>query len=535
MNEVRFKLNPEGIAICTKAISGLPDEYFKNYKAKTSLTLLLETCLEQYKEKFKGAKPNDDCDEQDCVLSFAQSRGSLGITLRIPGECFNPLDKDSEGDEFYTAISRNVRKFLLNEPSYNYERGINILSVEQKRQKKRGVLYRELIVLAASVLFTMVGMLLPEGFRTSLLPSIDILGNTIINIVKTGASLAMFLMIIDGIRSCGNLSNIKSYGKRIIDLSCIKFLVGLAAIFAFIFFTDLEVKTGPELQGENFLTTIFTTLSGIFPTSLVEPFADINFLHIIVLGAVIGFAILIAGERVNNIGKLCEEGQIVAGKILFWCSSLLPIYVFCQIPSFVWGGKQEQFKEALSMLIIILAIYLVMYSLYLAWMSVELKVSVASLLNKISPAFYRGFMTRSSAASFAEIQDTVENFGVEKSFSDFASPISFVFCRSYHFVTIFILVTFLFNESGMDMSAGLLLGVILSSLFISIASPPIPGGTIITVSVLASTFGIDKSFVALVVPIVLITNYIISGLRSADIAMHTIHAAHRCGKIQEIE
>ena len=191
-----------------------------------------------------------------------------------------------------------------------------------------------------------------------------------------------------GVISMQDISKVGSVGgKTIVYYMCTTaFAVILALVLANVakgmnLFTPLQTSgleyTPPEGQ------SIMDTIVNIFPSNVIEPLRSATMLQVILISLLLGFGILLAGEKGLVAAQVVDSLNEVSMKIMDLIIKLSPIGVACLIcPVVVENGPQ-----ILGNLAMVLLVAYIGYILHAA----VVYSSTVRFLGGVSPiAFFKG-------------------------------------------------------------------------------------------------------------------------------------------------
>ena len=120
----------------------------------------------------------------------------------------------------------------------------------------------------------------------------------------------------------------------------------------------------------------------------------------------------------------------------------------------------------------------------------KLRRKPAKLFKSMSSSFLIALSTASSSACFGDLINCCRKLGVKKRTSDFGVPLGLVLCAPGSVIGFLACVLYSAQAYGVEVSFVTLLIAIISSTFLVIASPPIPGGVMSCYTVLFVQMGI---------------------------------------------
>ena len=182
-------------------------------------------------------------------------------------------------------------------------------------------------------------------------------GTIFLNLLKFVVVPIVLFSIASGVISMGDISRVGSVGgKTVVYYMCTTaFAVILALILASAakamnLFTPLDTAgleyAPPEGQ------SLMDTIVAIFPSSAVTPLASATMLQVIVISLLLGFGVLLAGDKGRTAGDVISSFNEVFLKIMDLIIRLSPLGVACLIcPVVAENGPQVLGKLAAVLLV----------------------------------------------------------------------------------------------------------------------------------------------------------------------------------------
>lgn len=248
------------------------------------------------------------------------------------------------------------------------------------------------------------------------------------------------------------------------------------------------------------------TFEQVKSATAIEPYFTINIpaLFDIMSGLVFSFiaGLCITAQRLNNLyGVFSDLSKVVDAVIRNVIIPILPLYIFGIFLNMTYSGEVYHMVLVFAKIIVVifaLHIIILLYQFSIAGAIVKKNPFV--LLKNMLPAYFTALGTSSSAASIpVTLQQTINN-GVSKGISGFVVPL----CATIHMsgsvmkITACALTICILN--GMPHYFMLFFGFILLLSIMMVASPGVPGGSIMAaLAPLASVLGFDSEAQALMI------------------------------------
>ena len=204
-------------------------------------------------------------------------------------------------------------------------------------KKKLPLAFWIFVGLCVGIVTGLILMVVPNGVafgETYIKP----FGTIFLNLLKFVVVPIVLFSIAVGDISMGDVKKVGSVGSKTIVyyLCTTAFAIALALVlvlasiaqglhlFTPLATTDLEY-TPPESQG------IMDTIVAIFPSNAIAPLVNATMLQVIVIALLIGFGILLAGEKGITAANVVESFNEIFQRIMDLIIKLSPIGVACLI------------------------------------------------------------------------------------------------------------------------------------------------------------------------------------------------------------
>ena len=230
------------------------------------------------------------------------------------------------------------------------------------------------------------------------------------NILGCIAGPMIFLSVAWGIYGIGDAATFGRIGKKmILRYMGTVFLVSICGVLTYPFLGP-AISAGSE--GETQLSSVAELILGIFPSTIIEPFASGNTLQIIFMAVVIGIALLYLGRQTRSVTRAIEEVNILVQFLMELVSKLVPFVIFLVIINLIWSGNLVLFTSLWKLGLALLIVFTLTGSLFILYTSVRMKVSPVLLFKKNLHTFIVALSTASSAAAFDSNVQTCEKNSV---------------------------------------------------------------------------------------------------------------------------
>jgi Na+/H+-dicarboxylate symporter len=329
-------------------------------------------------------------------------------------------------------------------------------------------------------------------------------GTIFLNLLKFIVVPIVLFSIASGVISMQDVSKVGSVGvKTVVYYMCTTaFAVIVALILASVaqsagLFRVLQT-TGLEYEppaGQSIMDTIVN----IFPSNPITPLANSTMLQVIVISLLIGFGILLAGEKGLVAAQVVDSFNEVSMKIMDLIIKLSPIGVACLICPVV----AENGPKILGNLIAVLAVAYVGYILHaLIVYSGTVKVlggtSPVEFFKGMAPAMMMAFSSASSVGTLPFTLECSEKLGARKEIASFVLPLGATINMDGTAIYQGVCAVFIAAAYGIHLTIGQMVTIVLTATLASIGTAGVPGAGMVMLAMVLESVGIPVEGIALV-------------------------------------
>lgn len=515
-----FILDPESCDKVADLIMEFCTQAGADRKDALRFRLSAEECIIYWMEH--GLKGNN------LILDMGTHMFTPYITIEAEGKPVNPY---IEINEEFGSFTDNILSSLGLGPEYSYDDESNSIRFRIKK-KPLGQLAVLGIVIVAAVVLGLTGLFLfPDSLRENLLESlINPIYNTFFNILGCIAGPMIFLSVAWGVYGIGDAATLGRIGKKMM----LGYAGNTIAVCAFCvgFFPVLGPGLSTSAGSEGHFSSIAELILGIFPSTIVEPFATGNTLQIIFMGIIIGIALLYLGRQTSSVAKAIEEVNLLVQFLMEIISRMVPFVIFLVIINMIWSGSINVMISSWKLIAVLLVAFIAVAAAYFIVISIWRKVSIVVLIKKSIPTFLVALTTASSAAAFSSNVDTCEKkFGIDSSLIRFGIPLGMVMHKPVAAVYNLLLVFFFAEKFGVTCSVSWIVVAVLISSIIAIATPPIPGGGAVAYTIIFAQMGIPSDALAMALALDIITDFLITAFEMLVLPMALVSISSGLGMI----
>ena len=470
------------------------------------------------------------CEGRRVRLKTGRKLFSAYIIIEMDGSPVNPeMEQSEEMGEFCNVILINLNQ----KPAYSYSNGINSLYY---RIKKKSLSQFQILCIVAvlSILAGVLGVLfIPYDIRRTVLESIiNPVYDTFFNILGCIAGPMIFLSVAWGIYGIGDVETLGTIGRTMM-LSFLKY-VSLAVAGCVVFFPVLGNRFTNSSNQVSQIKSILEMIMGIFPSTIVEPFATGNTLQIIFLAVVIGIALLYMQRQTREIAIAIGQINALVNFLMSLISRLVPFVIFMVMVSLIWSGDLSVITSVWKFMGTFLIALLGIASAYLLVTSAHQMVKPSVLIRKSLPTFLVALTSASSAAAFGTNVETCEKrYGIDPSLVSFGVPLGIVMHKPTTAAYDLIIVMYFAAVYHVQCTPAWLLLAVFICIVVAVSAPPIPGGGAAAYTILFLQLGIPDEALAVALTLDIIADFLMTSFDMFTLQMALISISSKMDRLDK--
>lgn len=494
---MKYRLNETNIdAVCKEA-----DAFLKKRNTEPRDRIQTKLSIEDVLLYYRSAFGSDAEFTVDYGGGFFKSK----IRLTVPGNPADPFNLTATASEDDQLLA-NVLSRIGQRPKWSYVRGANTITYTPA--KKSAPDWVKLVTaIAAAVVLGLAVRAMPESISTVLQQGIiGPLLDTFLGFLNAVAGPMIFLSVIWGIYSIGDVSTFSEIGRRL----CVRFILYLCImtmVIALISLPFFSLLYG-NAQNGNPYSELYQMILDIIPDNLFTPFTNSNTLQIMFVAVIVGVMMLTIGKNMQVVADLAEQLGFIVDGIMGVISRLVPAFVFgslfniiadSDLESLAAGGKF--FAGTLAGCILLMLIHAVMAC-------VKMRITPQDLLKRTFSTFLIAVTTASSSAAFAENKKaSVERLGISERLANFGIPFGQLLYNPGAAALFWFAAVSVAENSRIEVSAVWFFTAAVISIILSAASPPVPGGLTASFTILFSQLALPVSDLAVILSLTSILDF----------------------------
>lgn len=367
------------------------------------------------------------------------------------------------------------------------------------QEKKKLSLATQIFI--ALVLAIIVGLLMGNhaDFANSYIKPF---GTIFLNLIKFIVVPIVLFSIMCGIISMRDVRKVGSIGlKTVVYYLCttaVAIVIGLIGgnlfkgLFPVIATTDLAYEAAES-------TTLMDTIVNIFPSNFVSPLVNANMLQIIVMALLLGFAIVLVGEKNAMVVNAFNDLNDIFMKCMEMILKLSPIGVFCLLcPVITENGPAIIGSLAMVLMTAYICYFvhaLVVYSLTVRTMG---GLSPVKFFKGMMPAILFAFSSASSVGTLPLNMECTQKLGASKEVSSFVLPLGATINMDGTAIYQGVCAIFIAACYGIQLTLPQMLTIVLTATLASIGTAGVPGAGMVMLAMVLTSVGLPVDGIALV-------------------------------------
>ena len=363
------------------------------------------------------------------------------------------------------------------------------------KEKKKMSLAMQIFI--ALVLAIIAGLLLQShaDFAESYIKPF---GTIFLNLVKFIVVPIVLFSIMCGIISMSDIKKVGAIGlKTVVFYLCTTaFAVTIGLIGGNLFKSLFPVVATTDLTYEATEATSFMdTLVNMFPSNFVSPMVEANMLQIIVMAVLLGFAIILVGEKNIRVVNAFNDLNDIFMKCMEMILKLSPIGVFCLLCPVI-ASNGPAIIGSLAMVHICYIVHAVfVYSLTVKTMG---GLSPLKFFKGMLPAIMFAFSSASSVGTLPINMECTEKLGARREVASFVLPLGATINMDGTAIYQGVCAIFIASCYGIQLTLPQMLTIVLTATLASIGTAGVPGAGMVMLAMVLTSVGLPVDGIALV-------------------------------------
>ena len=455
--------------------------------------------------------------ECPCSMKLESRFGRKQLILSAEGNRADPADAEEDPDlAFGTRTLMNTLGVTF---SFSYQKGINSITYALPRKKKLGDIQKLLLAIVAALSSGFLLNRAPDsvsGFFSEVL--LAPLFDTYMGVLSAMAGPMMFLTVLLGIVSIGDTATLSHIGKKLIGMFFgIQFFLIILAVIAGTVFFGLHVNLGGDMKALSL--QIITLILDIIPSNLFQPFIEGNSLQIVFIAGVCGFCVLLLKKQMRFVTEFAEDINCLVNYIMKFIGGLAPVFIFICILDMTLSGMLKEILNAKDFMIFFFVLYVLYFAGMLLAFCMKMHLNFGQAVKRLMDCFVLAVTTASSTASFGIAMESCNKLGIQSKISSFGLPLGIVLFAPVHALGFAAMGEFMLGLSGITPTLAAMVALVILSVLLAVAAPPVSGGILACFTILFVQLGIPAEQIALAIALSTIYDYLATAGNMTGIIM----------------
>ena len=367
------------------------------------------------------------------------------------------------------------------------------------KEKKKLSLAMQIFI---AMLLAIVGGLLLQGQADFATNFIKPFGTIFLNLVKFIVVPIVLFSIMCGIISMKDIRKVGSIGlKTVVFYLCTTaFAVTIGLLGANLFKGLFPVIATTDLSYEASASASFMdTLVNIFPSNFFKPMVEANMLQVIVVAVLLGFSIILVGEKNAQVVSAFNDLNEIFMKCMELILKLSPIGVFCLLCPII-AANGAAIIGSLAMVLLTAYICYIVHAVVVYSLSVKAMggMSPVKFFKGMMPAIIFAFSSASSVGTLPINLSCTEKLGAKKEVASFVLPLGATINMDGTAIYQGVCAVFIASCYGIQLTLPQMLTIVLTATLASIGTAGVPGAGMVMLAMVLTSVGLPVDGIALV-------------------------------------
>ena len=327
-------------------------------------------------------------------------------------------------------------------------------------------------------------------------------GTIFLNLIKFIVVPIVVFSIAAGVISMKDIKKVGSVGvKTIVYYMC----TTAGAVVIALVLASLAKGMFPLLDTANASyeapapVSLMDTIVNIFPSNPITPLSNATMLQVIVIALLIGFGILLAGEKGLVAASVIDSFNEVSMKIMDLIIRLSPIGVACLLAPVV-AENGPKLLQGLAAVLLVAYIGYVLHAclVYSLTISTLARISPIAFFTTMMPAMMMAFSSASSVGTMPFTLEAAEELGARKEVASFVIPLGATVNMDGTAIYQGVCAVFIAACYGIDLTIGQMITIVLTATLASIGTAGVPGAGMVMLSMVLESVGLPVAGIGLV-------------------------------------
>jgi Na+/H+-dicarboxylate symporter len=240
-------------------------------------------------------------------------------------------------------------------------------------------------------------------------------------------------------------------------------------------------------------------LVSIFPSNAISPLVNADMLQIIVIAILVGFGVILLGDKVSAVRVLIEQINEVFMKVMDFILKLSPIGVFCLLTPVI-AENGAKIIGSLAMVLLTAYICYIIHAVvvYSATVGTLGGMSPLKFFKGMAPAMIFAFSSASSVGTLPLTLECSEKLGADKEVASFVLPLGATINMDGTAIYQGVCAIFIASCFGIDLTLSQMATIVITATLASIGTAGVPGAGMVMLAMVLQSVGLPVEGIALV-------------------------------------
>ena len=485
------------------------------------IRLSIEEALLRWQERFG---------EDAKVLFITGSRWRIPfLELRMEGEGCDPLA--NENDDL-GAWSETLLSSIGLSPRYSYQKGVNVLHL-RLRPPRRNPAINLLVSLAVGLIVGVSGVVgLPESTRTFLIrTTLDPIQNVFFRILNSASGPVIFCTVLMTICGVGTMAVRRRWGRKLFlrFLLISLFLTAASMLISALAFS-LHYHDMPMTDTR--FSSVLDFFLQIIPNDVLSPVISGDSPQLILIAAILGNAILVAGNQSESLVSILEQIDTVALIVAEWVGRVSPFFIAILLILGIWDGSFQVLAGCWKAFLLYLLLSFLFLAGWTLWVALTRKVPLRNMIRNLRHSFLVALRTASIDAAFGDIQFCCEKrLGIKPEITSYALPVGTIVYMPSSSVATIVLIMYVARSYGIVISGVWCVTALFLTVALVMASPPVAGVGLLGYAAIFARLGIPSEGLTVALMADILFGFACTAVNQAMLELELVIHADREGQL----
>ena len=327
-------------------------------------------------------------------------------------------------------------------------------------------------------------------------------GTIFLNLLKFIVCPIVLFSILAGMISMKDIKKVGSIGAKTIiyylGTTAVAIVIGLVmgqlckGLFPALATSDLAYEAKEA-------TPFMQVLVDIFPSNFLAPLVNANMLQIIVIALLVGFGIILVGDKADGVRQGIEQINEVFMKVMELILKLSPIGVFCLLTPVV-AANGAMIVGSLAMVLLVAYISYILHAVIVYSTAAKTLGGMSPLkfFKGMAPAMIFAFSSASSVGTLPLTLECSEKLGADREVASFVLPLGATINMDGTAIYQGVCAIFIASCFGIDLTLGQMATIVVTATLASIGTAGVPGAGMVMLAMVLQSVGLPVEGIALV-------------------------------------